>query len=123
MGLNAETMRAFQNSQRAYIDGAVVEGYPYGKKLWIPAHELVVLMSMRDEALAIRKDQSPNRFWMHQNLLTDEHPHHLKQRGLMRQRVERLQIEDLLVDALERGVGIAAGCFDIGHALPRVVIG
>jgi hypothetical protein len=60
---------------------------------------------------------------MNQDLLTNEHLHHLSQRRLMRQRVKRLQVEDLLVDALERRVWITTGCVRIGHALLRVARG
>ena len=84
-----------------------------------PPHELIVLMCMRYETLTMWKDQAANWFWMDKDLLTDEHLHHLSQRNLMRQRVKGLQVEDLLVDTLERGSGSPQAALRSAMRSPR----
>ena len=77
---------------------------------------------MRHKALAMRKDQAANWFWVDEGLFADKHLHHLSQGRLMRQRVKRFQVEDLLIDPLERRVRIATGRAGIGHAFLGVVV-
>src|ERR1700721_3662310 len=77
VALNPKAMRAFQNLQRPHLDPTVVQRYPNREELRVSAHELVVLMRMRHQALAMREDQPANRFWMNQNLLPYKHFHHL----------------------------------------------
>src|SRR5580692_3634572 len=79
-------------------------------------------MCMRHKALATRKDQAANWFWVDERLLADKHLHNLTQGGLMRQRVKRLQVEDLLIDPLERRIGIATGRAGIRLAFLRIVV-
>src|ERR1700722_1495654 len=86
--LKTEAVRAFQNSQWPYVNGAVVQRYPHGEELRISAHELVVLMRMDHKTLTVGKDEASNRLWMNQYLFTNEHLHHLSQGRLMRQRVK-----------------------------------
>ena len=53
---------------------------------------------------------------MYQQILSHQQMHHLSQCGLVSKRMERLEVEDLLIDPLERRVRITTGRTHIGHA-------
>ena len=122
MILKTKTMRAFQNAQGALIDRAVVERNPRSKTLRITIHESIVLMCVDYKALAVGKDQSPDRFWMNQKPFAHELAHHLFKGRMVSESVKGFEVEDLLVGPLERWIGIAAGRSWISHALTRSMI-
>jgi hypothetical protein len=122
MALNAKAVRSFQNLQRAQSCRAVVKGNPGGKALRISIHESEVLMRMIHETFATRENQPAYRFWMNQDILSNELAHNLFQGGMVRQGVKRFQIEYCLVDSLEGGVWISARRADVSHAIERVVV-
>src|SRR6185437_4087395 len=76
MALEAEMMRFFQNSQGAQIYWTIVKRDPCGIALWISLHKSVILMRTHHEIFAIREDQSTDRFWVNQESLAYQHPHH-----------------------------------------------
>ena len=82
--LDAKSVRTFNNSKRSHLDRAVMEWNPYREELGISPHELVILMCVDHETLAVRKDQAADRFWMNQDLIAHQHLHDTLQRRLMR---------------------------------------
>ncbi len=107
--LNTETMRAFQDPQWSHVDRTIMERDPYREELGISPHEFVILVSVDHEAITVGKYQPSNRLGMNEDLVTDQHLHHICQCRLMRQRVKRFEVEDLLIDAFEDGIRIAEG--------------
>src|SRR6202012_929358 len=107
--LNPVPMRPFEDAQGASLNRAIMEGYPHGVKLRISSHELVVLVSMSDEAFATGKDETADRLRVYQNLVAGDHLHYLLQRGMMRQGMKLLQVEHFLVGFLEYRVRVTVG--------------
>ena len=81
--LNTEAVGTFEDLERPCLYGAIVKWDPHRKALGISAHELVVLVCMDDQALAVRKDQSSDRFWVDQETFTDYHRHYFLKCGVM----------------------------------------
>src|ERR1700734_1031852 len=82
----------------------------------------MVLMLLNQESIAIRKDQSSDRFWVDKQLRADEQTHHLAELRVMSKGVKSFKIEDLLVDCLECRIRITAGRLGVRHALHGVLI-
>lgn len=118
-----EAMRTFQNAQWPNRRWTIVKRNPNRKALGVPAHEAKVLVSMDGKPIAIGEDQSPNRFWVDQKTVPNNHRHQSAQRRMVRQQVERFQVEDPLVGLLERWVRISAGRADFGHTVKRIEAG
>src|ERR1700760_48046 len=81
--LNPVTMRSLKDTQGPHFDGAIMQGYPHRVKLGISSHEFIILMSMGNQTLRARKDQTPDRLRVYQDLIADDHLHHSLQFGMM----------------------------------------
>jgi len=83
----------------------------------------MILMGMNNQSIAIGKDQPANRFRMYQKILSRQQMHHLSQCGMVSKRMERLEVEDLLIDPLERRVRITTAGMRVGHAFCGALAG
>lgn len=83
----------------------------------------MILMGMNNQSIAIGKDQPANRFGMYQQIPSHQQMHHLSQCGMVSKRMERLEVEDLLIDPLECRVRITTGRTHIGNAFCGTSVG
>lgn len=70
-----KTVRPLQNSQRANIDGAIVQWDPDRIALRIAAHEPVILMRMNCEVFTVGKNQSANWLGMNEYVVAHKQFH------------------------------------------------
>jgi hypothetical protein len=76
---------------------------------------------MNRQALAIWKNQAPDRLRVDQEPIAYEHLHDSLKLWVMGQCVKCRQVEDLLVGSLKSRIRVAASSVNVGNTFKRIV--
>jgi hypothetical protein len=84
-----------------------VKRHSGGKTIGISADCPVILMRADHELFTVGEHEPNNGFRMNKEPLTHEQVHELLESGVVSEGVKGFQVEDLILDSLERWVGVA----------------